>query len=74
MDWSQVLIRAVIGGVIAAAGKLSVEPVIIDWLTLVVTLGAAFVMGALNVLNQSWPAPVAGAKKQGFWARLRRAF
>jgi hypothetical protein len=73
MDWTQVGIKAVIGGVIAAATKLSIDP-ILDWQTLMVTIGAAFVLGALNVINQYWPVPVsASRKKQGFIAKLRAA-
>lgn len=81
MDWQTVIIKAIIGGLVAVGAKLVSAPVIADWATLWTVVAGAFILGALNVISQ-WISPIppepvaAGAaikKKVGFWSRVKRA-
>jgi len=76
MDWQQLLVKLLIGGVTGAAAKLAVLSGLINWNTLWAAIAGGFLLGLLNVLNQ-WFAPEApalvGAKKVGFWSKLKKS-
>jgi len=77
MDYTQIAIKAVIGGLVAVGAKLSIAPVA-DWQTLAVAAVGAFILGAVNVINQMVPmqpisSNMVAANKIGTWTKIRRA-
>jgi hypothetical protein len=75
MDWKEVTIKAVIGGIIAAGAALASTPVMFDWRWVAITAGGAFLLGAANAIKQAFePQTVAATNAtQGFWATVKKA-
>jgi hypothetical protein len=76
MDWQQVIIKILIGGIAGAGAKVASTAGILDWGTLWAVAGGGFVLGIANVLTQLFNTPTVAAKptSEGFWKRLKKSF
>lgn len=77
MDWQEIIIKVIIGGVAGMAAKLATTQSVFDWNTLVAVAGGGFVLGALNVISQIFSTSVAAPSptaKVGFWKKFKKSF
>lgn len=75
MDWQELLIKILIGGIAGAAAGLETSGAV-SWNTFFLALGAGFTLGVLNVVKQFLAGMPVGAKAErvGFWKKLGKSF
>ncbi len=78
MDWTQILLKGFVAGLVAAAAKVSAVGNIVDLQTLWTLLAAGFIMGVVNFINQLLEPQTVAASKAAmpaptFWSKVRKA-